>query len=47
MKLETVLSEAKKIINLGNGDWKSGSESGTVYNGKAQSQTKIDTNCQH
>jgi len=33
MKLETVLSEAKKIINLGNGDWKSGSESGTVYNG--------------
>ena len=34
IKLETVLTEAKKIINLGNGDWKSGSESGTVYNGK-------------
>ena len=35
MKLEAVLSEAKKIINLGNGDWKSGSESGTVYNGRS------------
>ena len=33
--METVLKEAKKIISLGNGDWKTGSESGTVYNGKA------------
>ena len=45
MKLETVLSEAKKIINLGNGDWKSGSESGTVYNGKSLSQTENDIKC--
>ena len=38
MKIETVLKEAKKIISLGNGDWKTGSESGTVYNGKADCQ---------
>ena len=43
MKLEAVLSEAKKIINLGNGDWKSGSESGTVYNGTSLSKTEINT----
>ena len=35
MKIETVIKEAKKIISLGNGDWKTGSESGTVYNGRA------------
>lgn len=38
MKIETVLKEAKKIISLGNGDWKTGSESGTVYNGKIHYQ---------
>ena len=30
---EKVLIEAKKYIGLGHTDWKTGSESGTVYNG--------------
>ena len=33
MDVETVLKEAKSILGLGDGDWKTGSESGTVYNG--------------
>ena len=33
MSVETVLKEAKSILGLGDGDWKTGSESGTVYNG--------------
>ena len=33
MSVETVLKEAKSILALGDGDWKTGSESGTVYNG--------------
>ena len=33
MSVETVLKEAKSILSLGDGDWKKGSESGTVYNG--------------
>ena len=33
MSVETVLKEAKSILSLGDGDWKTGSESGTVYNG--------------
>jgi len=33
MEKEMVLEEAKKIISLGHTDWKTGSESGTVYNG--------------
>ena len=31
---EKVLKEAKKYIGLGHSDWKTGSESGTVYNGR-------------
>ena len=34
LKIETVLKEAKKYISIGHSDWKTGSESGTVYNGK-------------
>ena len=34
MDVETVLKEAKSILGLGDGDWKTGSESGTVYNGE-------------
>ena len=34
MDVKTVLKEAKSILALGDGDWKTGSESGTVYNGK-------------
>jgi len=33
MDKQKVLKEAKKIISLGHTDWKTGSESGTVYNG--------------
>ena len=33
MSVETVLKEANSILALGDGDWKTGSESGTVYNG--------------
>ena len=33
LRFETVLKEAKKYISLGHSNWKTGSESGTVYNG--------------
>ena len=38
MNVETVLKEAKSILGLGDGDWKTGSESGTVYNGECFSR---------
>ena len=33
LEKDKVLEEAKKIISLGHTNWKTGSESGTVYNG--------------
>ena len=34
LNTDVVLKEAKKYVGLGHFDWKTGSESGTVYNGR-------------